>query len=311
MNDNPLSVDGPQGLLMHLAGEYPPQPAWFAKALAMAPERRRIESAGAGLDLLVWGDLGKPGLLLLHGNGAHADWWSFIAPAFAADYRVAALTWSGMGGSDWRPRYTIELFNDEILAAIAAAGLDQSNEKPLIVAHSFGGFIAAYAAATVGERLGGAVLVDSAIQPPGAPEDGPPHRHRPNRVYADFNTALGRFRLAPPQTCENLFAIDYIARRSIKPTEGGFTWKFDPFIWREFDLGDAAGLLARPRCPLALMWGERSNLMTPEVAAYMAGVAPAGTPLVPIPQADHHVMLDQPLAFIAGLRGLLAGWPRR
>jgi pimeloyl-ACP methyl ester carboxylesterase len=27
-----------------------------------------------------------------------------------------------------------------------------------------------------------------------------------------------------------------------------------------------------------------------------------------IPDADHHVMVDQPLAFVAGLRGLLAGW---
>jgi pimeloyl-ACP methyl ester carboxylesterase len=311
MNDNSLSVDGPQGLLMHLAGEPPSEPAWFANALAKAPERRRIDAAGAGLELLVWGAPGKPGLLLLHGNGAHADWWSFIAPFFADRYRVAALTWSGMGGSDWRPRYGVAQFSEEIVAAIAAAELDSCDEKPLIIAHSFGGFIAAYAAATFGERLGGVVLVDSAINPPGAPHDGPPPRHRANRVYPDFNQALGRFRLAPPQSCENLFAIDYIARRSIKPIEGGFTWKFDPFIWREFDLGDAAGLLAKPRCPTALMWGAQSGLMTPEVVAYMAGLAPAGTPLIAIPEADHHVMLDQPLGFVSAVRGLFSAWPVR
>jgi pimeloyl-ACP methyl ester carboxylesterase len=30
---------------------------------------------------------------------------------------------------------------------------------------------------------------------------------------------------------------------------------------------------------------------------------------VVIPDAGHHVMIDQPLAFIAALRGLLAAWP--
>ena len=49
-----------------------------------------------------------------NGNGAHADWWSFIAPFFAAHYRVAALSWSGMGGSDWREHYTLEAFVDEM-----------------------------------------------------------------------------------------------------------------------------------------------------------------------------------------------------
>ncbi len=31
-------------------------------------------------------------------------------------------------------------------------------------------------------------------------------------------------------------------------------------------------------------------------------------PFVEIPQAHHHVMLDQPLALIAALRALLADW---
>ena len=30
-----------------------------------------------------------------------------------------------------------------------------------------------------------------------------------------------------------------------------------------------------------------------------------------IPDADHHLMVDQPLAFVSALRGLLAGWPGR
>jgi pimeloyl-ACP methyl ester carboxylesterase len=39
-------------------------------------------------------------------------------------------------------------------------------------------------------------------------------------------------------------------------------------------------------------------------------VAPKETPKIEIPDDEHHVMIDQPLAFVAALRGLLAGWPR-
>jgi pimeloyl-ACP methyl ester carboxylesterase len=34
-----------------------------------------------------------------------------------------------------------------------------------------------------------------------------------------------------------------------------------------------------------------------------------GAPQVAIPDADHHVMVDQPLALVAAFRALLAGWP--
>jgi pimeloyl-ACP methyl ester carboxylesterase len=56
------------------------------------------------------------------------------------------------------------------------------------------------------------------------------------------------------------------------------------------------------------MWGERSNLMHEETLGYMFGEMPKDVLLVPIPDADHHVMIDQPLAFVAALRGLLAAW---
>jgi hypothetical protein len=33
--------------------------------------------------------------------------------------------------------------------------------------------------------------------------------------------------------------------------------------------------------------------------------------MITVPEAYHHVMLDQPLAFVSSIRGLLAGWPGR
>ena len=115
-------------------GDRPPAPPWFEHAIGRRPDRSMVEVDGAGIELLTWGERGKPGLLFLHGNGAHADWWSFIAPFFAADFRCAAISWSGMGRSAWRERYSIEGFGEEALAGANAAGLFDAREKPIFIA---------------------------------------------------------------------------------------------------------------------------------------------------------------------------------
>ena len=299
----------PISLLAPFKGQAPPAPAWFDAAIAQAPDRSLIEADGARIELLTWGEVGKPGLLFLHGNGAHADWWSFIAPFFAKDWRVAAISWAGMGDSDWREAYSGESFAAEIFAAIEAAGLDAAGIKPILVGHSFGGFPTLYCAALHADRLRGVVMADSSIQPPEKRWKGPPPRpDAANRIYETLEEALGRFRLAPPQPCENLYIADFIARRSLKEVDGGWTWKFDPAIWQRFKMPDLGDLLTRIACPAALMWGERSNLMHAETLDYMIAQMPKDVLLLPLPDADHHVMIDQPLAFVAGLRGLLAAW---
>lgn len=305
----------PDAPLAPFNGERPPAPAWFTDALAHAPERGRIAVGGAGIELLTWGERGRPGLLLLHGNGAHADWWSWIAPFFAGSHRVAAISWSGMGGSDWRDAYSGEIFAAEALEGAEAAGLFDGG-PPVFVAHSFGGFPALLGATLYGERLAGVVSLDSPIRPPEMQWRGPPSRGGPNRVYPTLEAALARFRFAPPQDCGNLFIADHIARTSLKrvpmpdgPGEG-WTWRFDPFMWRNFRMEERAAFLRDARCPVAVMWGEISNLMTAPVVDYMRGLARPGTPFVAVPDADHHVMADQPLALVAALRALLAVWPK-
>lgn len=308
---DPLSIEaGGQGLLAALNGRAPEAPPWFRAALAHPKEETFITVQGGKLHSLAWGDRGKPSLLLLHGNGAHARWWDFIAPFFAQDYRVIAPTWSGMGDSCWRATYGVDLFMAEALAAAEALGAFESRRKPLIIGHSFGGYPALALAADDGKRWRGVISVDSPVKHPGEELGGPPTRRKPNRVYPTFEAILARFRLAPSQPCENLFAIDHIARHSIKPTEGGYTWKFDPFIWKDFQDRDASSLLRAVRRPVAVLWGETSTLMSSTTLAHMKSLLPSGAPFAAVPGADHHVMLDQPLAFVSALRGLLSAWPR-
>lgn len=297
-----------EGPLSAYAGAEPPAPGWFREAVAIRPETFFVTVAGAAIRYLAWGQKGRPGLLLVHGNGAHAEWWSFIAPFLARDYRVLAMDLSGMGESAHRGQYTMEGFSDEQMAVCEHAGLFTHEEPPIIVGHSFGGFVTILTGALHGDRLAGTVIVDSPVNPPERPGGPPDRQMRPHRVYPTLAAALARFRLAPAQPCDNHYLVDYVARRSLKEVEGGWTWKFDPKIWQRFSIGDTAERLRAIRCRIGIFRGEDSVLLPAEVGAYMFNLLGRQAPVVEIPQAQHHVMLDQPLAFVAALRALLADW---
>jgi len=292
-------------------GDVPPAPRWFREAMAVEPQESRVTVAGASLETLTWGEVGKPGLLFLHGNGAHAGWWRFIAPFFAETHRVAAFSWSGMGRSDHRAAYTIDGFVDEIFGVAEAAGL---GPKPLIVAHSFGGFPTMVAAHKHGERLSGAVIVDTPFREPGEARGQPPNAtNRPHKVYPTLAEALARFRFAPEQSCKNLYIADMIARGSLveaaNDSGSGWTWAFDPYLWHRFNPDADPDAYGKFGCPVAVVWGERSILMPPERVAKMRAKLPPHIPMIGIPDAAHHVMVDQPLALVSALRGLFARWP--
>lgn len=288
-------------------------PRWFERALEVAPESRSVTVRGTPVHYLHWGDAAKPGLLLVHGNGAHARWWSFIAPFLAREYSVAAIDISGMGDSGWRENYSLEVFAEEQIAVCEDAGFFRNEEPPIIVGHSFGGFVTIVTGSLYGERLAGTVIVDSPVNPPGRPHGPPERTFRPHRIYPTLDEAVERFRLAPPQPCANRYILDYIAHHSLKEVanpEGGtgWTWKFDPAIWRRFDIGDMSARLAATRCRIAVMRGEFSALLPPEIGDYMFTLLGRAAPVIEIPLAHHHIMLDQPLPFVAALRALLADW---
>lgn len=311
MNDRiNLSHDegGKSGPLTRYNGESPPAPDWFGRALERKPEVLKVRSAGALINVLRWGDRSRPGINLLHGNGAHAWWWAFIAPFLAEEYHVAAFDLSGMGDSEWRDSYAFTTFAREAIDVAEACGMFAAAEPPIVIGHSFGGFATMLAGATYGDRLTGVVLVDSPVNPPGRP-GGPPRREmRPARIYPTLQAALARFRLAPEQPCENDFIVDYVGRRSLKQVDGGWTWKFDPSIWQRFEHGDTADMLRSISCRVAIMRGDESVLMPPEIGDYMFELLHREVPVLGIPEAQHHVMLDQPLAVVAALRALLADW---
>ncbi len=282
-------------------------PGWFTEALDVPYEDRTVVVEGCDIRYHLWGDAGKPGLLLVHGGGAHAHWWTFLAPFFTDHYRVAALSLSGCGDSGHREEYSAELFSTELMAVCEHAGFEQ---RPIIVGHSFGGFVTLNTGTLYGERLKGIVLVDSPVRPPDYQWQRSRNRApiRPKKIYPDLETALGRFRLMPPQECANDYVLDHIGRNSLTEVEGGWSWKFDDQLFRKFRFGDMTEALASLECRVGVIYGDKSQLFTQDIADYMFEVLDSSVPFIAIPEANHHLFLDQPLSFVSTLRALLAEW---
>ena len=318
-----------QAPLAPFKGEAPPAPAWFEAAIAKEPQRSFVTSLGTQIEVLTWGEVGKPGLLLVHGNSAHADWWSFIAPYLAEDYRVVSMSLAGMGASDWRESYAFQDFAEDAEAVAKATGLYEGGRKPIYIGHSFGGSQVFYAASRYPERMHAAILVDTGFggPPPREQEEmarrmeqvrNIPTTDRPKRVYATLEAALARFRFMPPQAPGHLFVADFIARRSLKraPLEDGsgegWAWMFDPAMWNKLDRSAMNALVTegppKVEVPIAHIYGELSQVIARRHDG-RANPLPKDMIEIAIPDSNHHVMVDQPLALIAALRALLAVWP--
>lgn len=282
-------------------------PAWYADALAAPRSEGSVEVQGADIHFVEWGDRSKPGILFVHGGSAHAHWWTHLAPFFAEQYHPVAIDMSGHGDSGRRETYAFEVWADEILTVCAATGMAT---PPVLVGHSMGGFISIVTASLHGERLRGVIIVDSPVRRPDPErEEGVRGRaFRNPKTYADVGTAVQHFRLVPSQPPGPDFVMDYIARQSLRPVEGGWTWKFDPNIFLRLKPAAIHEYLADIQTRVALFRGELSDLVTPDVSDYMHELLGRNAPVVAIPQAYHHLILDQPLAFVAALRAILADW---
>jgi pimeloyl-ACP methyl ester carboxylesterase len=284
-------------------------PPWFVDAISNAPREGAVEVAGCTIHHASWGEPGRPGVLAVHGGAAHLHWWSYIAPFLLPDHHVVALDLSGHGESGHRPTYDADLWSDELVGVTEAAGMD----RPVLVGHSMGGFVSIAAAARFPNRWSGVIVVDSPVRRPD-PESialAEAQRRVPKpvpRCYPTFDEALARFRLVPDQPCENPWAVEHIARRSLRRLDDGtWRWKFDPHIFERIPRA-IHEYLSQVEVRTCVLHGQLSAIVTPEVTDYMSELLGRSAPFVEIPQAHHHVLVDQPLALVAALRAILADW---
>jgi pimeloyl-ACP methyl ester carboxylesterase len=282
-------------------------PKWFTDAVAAPVRHGETVVEDCPIHYMEWGERGRPGLMLVHGGAAHAHWWSFLAPQLADQYHVVAPDLSGHGESGRREEYPRETWAREVMAVSAHAGM---KSPPILIGHSLGGHVSIVAASLFGERLAGAIIVDSPVRRPDpeSVEGARGRMFRNPKTYPDLETAIEHFHLVPPQPCENGFILRHVATHSLIEVDGGWTWKFDPRVFLNVTPTPMSEFLSSTRCRVGLLRGQLSDLVSPEIGAYMYELLDRNAPVVEIPQAHHHLLLDQPLAFLAAARALLADW---
>lgn len=282
---------------------HPDLPTWFERAIATPSESRYVTAQGARVHYLAWNaqEQEKPPLLFLHGLRGHARWWSFIAPYFMERYRVFALDFSGMGESEGRPSFDPEVFLADITALMQA-----EDDRPFsLVAHSFGGTRALRLCAELPALIKQAVILDSYAHFPALDKEEPFVTPRPRRLYPTYQEARARYRLTPHENAAAPYLVDYLAHHSIEQTAQGFRWRFADNLGGKLIEADAPAVLARIRVPITCMHGELSKVTRNGRAQRIVDHIPGARGSIPIPEAHHHLMLDQPLALVAALRTVL------
>ena len=299
-------------------------PEWFHAALAIPREEGFIEVSGTSIHYFRWGDRSMPPIVMTHGFLSHARCFAFIAPFLAGDYHVVAYDLSGMGDSAARPGCDAQARGAEMVGLAQVLGLFDGPAKPVIIAHSFGASVGLTALAMASERFAGLILCDMMVLRPevleergrqGSTRPGSGDPEKPQRCYPDYATARSRYVLSPPQSVGEPFLMDYMAYHSLRRSGDEWTWKFDPEVFRQDNAGEGwqqiGQRLVETPGRKAIVYGEQSLLFTPDSANYVRELGGTDIPIIAVPQAHHHLMLDQPLAFTTALRTVLEMWQRQ
>jgi pimeloyl-ACP methyl ester carboxylesterase len=227
-----------------------------------------------------------------------------VAPYLGPGWRLLALDWRGHGRSAWPdpPAYRTEDFAADLAGLVERLRLG----SPVVAGHSMGGHVALAFAAWYPERLSHLVVLDARphvnVERLRALQRRPP---RPPAEFPSLRTALGRFRLRPPETTAPASLLRAIGRQGlVRLRSGRWRYRFDPACERRREPVDAWALLPRIAVPTLVVRGEHSTILTREVALRMTKAIPSAT-LEEIPGAHHHVTLDAPRAVADCLRAWL------
>lgn len=264
---------------------------------------------GLELAATLWRSEGRP-VVFVHGFSNDRFVWEDVALGLSADYRPIAHDLRGHGDSDWSIacRYHLHDHARDLATLLDALQI----ERVALVGHSMGGNVATLFAAQHPERVGALVLVDTG---PALSTDAwrwaSSDVEEMARAYddvAEYRKLLG---LAYPLGASA--ALDRLARTSLVPRrDGRFEPKLDPVLLellgteRELRETESAlwDALAKVRCPVLLVRGERSAMLPGSTAHRMLEVL-ADARLVEIPRAGHAVAIDNAPALLREIETFL------
>jgi len=274
---------------------------WLAWGFAQPARQRWFEHDGLRLNLREWGREGDPGVILVHGGAAHSHWWDHVAPRLALGRHVVALDLSGHGDSGWRSEpYRLGSWAGEVLALAGTLG------SPTLIGHSLGGLVTLTAALQSPQALAGAIVLDILAREINPEEQARRDRRagRSGRLFDTREEAIGAFRTLPAGGDGQIPAIvRHVAEHSVREVPGGWTWKNDRRMFLRDSL--TRDTFAPVQLPVCLV-STGKGLLSPAAADGMAARLGPNTTTATLPDAGHHMMLDQPVALTECLEQVLA-----
>lgn len=259
-----------------------------------------VEVNGLRLHYLDWSSPDRPPVLFLHGGSAHAHWWDFTIPLLAARFHCVALDLRGHGESA-RPAdgdYSLAAHAADVAAVVDALGLRES----AVVGHSFGGWVAMVYAGAAGDTVAALAVLDS------RPQIGVRSarmlealRKLPPTRYASHAEAVSRFRLLPAATRAPAGVVAHVAGHGIvRDAEGMYLPRFDRRALAGAGPQDLSPHLRAARCPILAVRAAHSEIVDAAALQAYRDAVPSAE-IAEIPDAHHHLMLDQPAAVAAVL----------
>jgi N-formylmaleamate deformylase len=246
-----------------------------------------------------------PPMLLIPGLACPGEVWDGAVARWSPRYQIHVLTLAGFGGQPPIAAPLLETVHRELLRYLAEQRLD----RPVVVGHSLGGFVAWGLGATSPERLGPIVAVEgvpfiSDLLAPGATaESAKPQAEMMRRMlgglsheqFAAQNRAQLAAMITDPRQVERVAAL---SARSDPPTVGQAVYEM-----MTTDLRDAVAAI---RTPALLLVGGALGAAAARAAAERQVAKVPDHRIVVIDRARHFVMLDAPEAFVGAVDSFLA-----
>lgn len=123
-------------------------------------------------------------VLLIPGLGCPGSVWTQTAAHLAKSYEVHVLNIAGFAGNAPIDRVIPSAIKDDVIAYIKDKHLD----KPVVVGHSMGGFVAVWIAEAAPEAIGALVIVDSGPNLGGGDPDMLPYAVKQRDAYLAMTT---------------------------------------------------------------------------------------------------------------------------
>lgn len=249
-------------------------------SLASTHERseRTVEVQGIQTHLFEAGSPTAPPLLYLHGTNL-GNLWLDYHNALAQHFHIFAPDTPGFGLTvrpDWmRDMSDYILYFRDLLDTL---GLD----KPNIVGHSLGGWMAAELAVWYPERVSKLVLANAAgIRVKGSPIADLFAMNIQEVLAACFDDPMAAMPLMPAEFNTDYMIAQYLERMTLAT----LAWNpsYDPKLERR---------LARVKCPTLVIWGENDRLI-PQVYGDTLHNIIAGSRLVKLAGTGHMPMFEK------------------